>query len=251
MASLSEKMAAYGKAVARNVLPPILMRGLRTLRGKMFATANGSARSSAEGEYSTLEASIEVPCQVECYLFCRDMLLRPGDAALDVGFGLGYGLQILAAKAERLAGVDIDEKAVSRGKRVFAGHPRVQEIQAYDGKRIPFADQSFDVVSCVEVIEHVPDYDAFLDELARVARRAVFLTTPIRRPDYTLPDGRPKNYFHLREWSHAELDAILRKHGFRVQWHFLSGKSEVHVGKWTDAPVAETWTLVAVIELPS
>lgn len=238
-----------GKAIARNVLPPILANGLRYVRDRMRYGPSLMPPAPPHTEYSTLEASIEIPCQVECYLLCRERYVRPGDAVLDVGFGLGYGLNILAAKAEQLAGIDVDAECVKRGKRIFEGHPRVKEILAYDGKTIPYAGKSFDVVTCVEVIEHVPDYVAFVRELARVARRSVYITTPNRRPEYTLPNGRPRNYWHLREWSQEELDAILRGLGFRVEWHYLSGKTEAQPDGWTKVPEAETWSLVPVIRL--
>lgn len=247
--NLISKVSRYGKAVARSVLPPFVTRGLRALRDKLHGQSDGASALQPPSEYSTLENPIEVPCQVECYLLCRETYVRPGDAVLDVGLGLGYGLNILAAKAERLAGIDVDAAAVERGKRIFAGHPRVKTIAVYDGNTIPFADKSFDVVTCVEVIEHVPDYEAFVRELARVARRCVFITTPNRRPEYTQADGRPRNYWHLREWSQSELDGILRGLGFRVEWHFLSGKTEALPEGWTKEPVAETWSLVPVIRL--
>jgi len=244
-----KRVMEIGKAVARNVLPPVVTNGLRALRDAVRGRGDGVSTTPAPREYSTLANPVEVPCQVECYLLCRETYVRPGDAVLDVGLGLGYGLNILAAKAERLAGIDVDAAAVERGKRIFAGHPRVKTIAVYDGNTIPFADKSFDVVTCVEVIEHVPDYEAFVRELARVARRCVFITTPNRRPEYTQADGRPRNDWHLREWSQSELDTILHGLGFRLEWHYLSGKTEALPSGWTKEPVAETWSLVPVIRL--
>jgi Methyltransferase domain len=52
-----------------------------------------------------------------------------------------------------------------------------------DGRELPFADGSFDVVHSSAVLEHVGSFanqQHFVEELTRVARRAVFLTTPNR-----------------------------------------------------------------------
>jgi ubiquinone/menaquinone biosynthesis C-methylase UbiE len=52
-----------------------------------------------------------------------------------------------------------------------------------DGRALPFKDESFDVVHSSAVLEHVGgwrDQSRFVGELARVARRVVFLTTPNR-----------------------------------------------------------------------
>ena len=93
------------------------------------------------------------------------------------------------------------------------------------GIKLRFSGDHFDVVTCVDVLEHVEDYHRFLDELLRVSNKGVFISTPNRRPEYTNPDGTPKNYWHLREWTFGELDAILQQHG-KTEWIFLNGPCE-------------------------
>ena len=61
-------------------------------------------------------------------------------------------------------------------------YPGVTFRQA-DGRNLPFADRSFDVVHSSAVLEHVGNTDnqkQFVSELLRVARRGIFLTTPNR-----------------------------------------------------------------------
>lgn len=61
-------------------------------------------------------------------------------------------------------------------------YPGVRFVRA-NGLSLPFRDRSFDVVHASAVIEHVGSYAqqcAFLRECCRVARRAVFITTPNR-----------------------------------------------------------------------
>jgi len=187
-----------------------------------------------------------VPCQVECYLLCREKYLKPTDTVLDVGFGLGYGLQIMAAKVEKLLGVEVDVRAVDRARRIFAGHPRVASILIYDGVRLPLQDKSVDVITCVEILEHVEAYKNLLLEMARVARRAVFISTPNQRPENTLPSGRPKNYWHLREWTKAELEAILIELGLKSEWNFLNGPFQGPFN-WTKYMTESTFSLVPVV----
>lgn len=229
------------RRVAVSLLPPLVTGLLRRARDRARRKPTPPADA-----YTTLENPLEVPCQVESYLFWRDAYLRPGDAVLEVGFGLGYGMQIMAAKAERLAGVEVDAAACERARRIFDGHPRVTQISLYDGLHLPFADKTFDAVTCVEVLEHVEDYDGLLREMVRVARRLVFLTTPNRRPEHTLPDGRPRNFWHLREWTHQELDAILARLGLGRDWNFLNGPFEGPF-LWTKEPADDTLSLSPVI----
>jgi len=176
---------SFLRRALRDVTPPFIGR-------RVGLYGQQRAPHPEPDSYSTLDDPVEVPCQVEAYLFCRDHYIRDGDSVLDVGFGLGFGLHIMAAKAGRLSGIEVDSAAAQRGGRVFEGHPRVGSVALYDGLTVPMADNSVDVVTCVDVIEHVEDYESLLGEMIRVARRRVFLATPNRRPECTLADGSPK-----------------------------------------------------------
>ncbi|PKQ27569.1 MAG: hypothetical protein CVT63_07290 [Candidatus Anoxymicrobium japonicum] len=175
--------------------------------------------------YSVMDTEAEVPVQVAAYRLITEWYLQPGDSVLDVGFGLGYSLKIMAAKADRLAGIEIDRKAIARARRSL-NHPKIVDLRHYNGYVIPYEARSFDVVTCVDVIEHVPDYLRLMRDMCKVARRAVVISTPNRRPEYTKPDGSPRNPWHLREWSCDEFDAILRQIGVKYEWNFLNGPWE-------------------------
>lgn len=174
--------------------------------------------------YSTTDNPQEVPCQKEAYYLALNKYIKEGDVVLDVGMGIGYGIGILSILAKEVYGIDVDSKAVEYVKKEFVGkNPKVSKILKYNGYDIPFEDNKFDVVTCIDVIEHVEDYDRLIDEMLRVSKRIVFIQTPNRRPEYTNPDGTPKNYWHLREWSFEEFDQILKKHVVKVDWNFIDG----------------------------
>ena len=175
-------------------------------------------------EYTTTDSPQEVPCQKETYFYALNNYIKEGDRVLDVGMGVGYGMNLLSIKAKEVYAVDVDEKAVQAcTQNVLGKNPKVKELKAYDGYHLPYKDNYFDVVTCVDVVEHVEDYDKFIDELLRVAKRAVVFGTPNRRPEYTNPDGTPTNYWHLREWSFKEFDKIAKSHAKKVEWTFLDG----------------------------
>ena len=183
-----------------------------------------------------------VPCQIEAYFLALNKYVDEGTAVLDVGFGLGYGLNILAIKAREVSGTEVDERAYDYCQSTLVGrNPRLRDLELYDGYTIAFSSGKFDVVTCVDVLEHVEDYDRLIDEMLRVSRKGVFFSTPSRRAEYTNPDGTPKNYWHLREWSFGELEEILSHHG-TVEWNFLNGPYD---GPFTTSkvPVEDTLTL--------
>ena len=174
--------------------------------------------------YSTLDNPMEVPVQVAAYNLVVEKYIQSGDSVLDVGFGLGYGLRIMAKKSRNLSGIEIDKRVVKKGQSLLGDNQKICELKYYDGQNIPYDEHSFDVVTCIDVIEHVPDYKNLINEMLRVSKRSVFISTPNRRPENTRPDGRPKNRWHLREWSYEEFNAVLGKiFGIRVEWNFING----------------------------
>ncbi|HLJ81707.1 MAG TPA: class I SAM-dependent methyltransferase [Ktedonobacterales bacterium] len=73
-----------------------------------------------------------------------------------------------------------------------------------DATRLPFADKRFDVVTLLEVLEHIPDTQRALAEVCRVAGRFVVLSVP------TKPDNNPE---HIHLFDQRTLSELLRAHG--------------------------------------
>ena len=89
-----------------------------------------------------------------------DLPARP--AILDAGCGSGRTLDDLAARGS-VAGVDCSAMAVEAARR--RGHANVHIASV---EELPFGDRAFDLVTCLDVIEHTPDDRATLAELLRV-----------------------------------------------------------------------------------
>jgi hypothetical protein len=106
----------------------------------------------------------------------------PGDAVLDVGATelSGYGANLLEQSypwPERITAAAVEPLSA-----FLEAFPEVTVVQT-DGRTLPFADGSFDIVYSNAVLEHVGDAEAqraFLAEIARVGRRVLFVTTPSR-----------------------------------------------------------------------
>lgn len=199
-------------------------------------------------DYSTTDEPMEVPCQKVVYYHALNNLVTPGSKVLDVGLGLGYGMAILSVSAGVVEGVDVDKKAVAYAKKEYLGkNPKIKRISVYDGYHLPYADNSFDVITCVDVLEHVEDYDAFIKELLRVTKRYVIFGTPNQRPEYTKEDGTPKNPWHLREWKYTELDKIIKAHTKKIEWNFIDGPFEGPF-KLRTKPTKDTLVLMPILK---
>jgi SAM-dependent methyltransferase len=87
---------------------------------------------------------------------------------LDVGCGVGLMSRYVGEHFGELHGVDIAPGVVERA----AANVPQGKFQLYDGKRIPFAEQTFDVVFTVCVLHHVPpaQWTSLVAEMARVLK---------------------------------------------------------------------------------
>lgn len=131
---------------------------------------------------------------------------------LDAGCGEGFVAAMLRSRMPNLelTGFDVDPAAV----KVAARRDPQGSFMTASIFDLPFADGSFDVVGCFEVLEHLPGDgpDAALRELSRVARTAVVLSVP-REPHFSLANAaRGKNWDikprgsdpdHHQFWSQA------------------------------------------------
>jgi len=117
--------------------------------------------------------------------------LRPGDVVVDAACGIGYGALLLDAHGDvTYYGVDRDTSVVTvaeRSRRTFIQ----ADLQTWQP---PF---EFDVAVGFETIEHLENYEAYLDWVRR-ARRFVIVSVPI------VPSKRV-NPFHLHDFERDDV----------------------------------------------
>jgi ubiquinone/menaquinone biosynthesis C-methylase UbiE len=99
-----------------------------------------------------------------------------GDTVLEAGCGTGHIYKILQkSNIGKYTGLDSSLAMLE----VFKGHhPDVDTVHG-DVRTLPFADSSFDVVICLEVLRHMPAYDQAIRELYRVAKKAAVFTLEV------------------------------------------------------------------------
>jgi ubiquinone/menaquinone biosynthesis C-methylase UbiE len=169
--------------------------------------------------------------------------LHPHHRVLDLG--CGEGRHALAAywfgAAHHVVAVDLSERDVitarSRHEDFAQNDPNKHlNIFVSDGLKLPFADASFDVVICSEVLEHIPAYQAMLAEAKRVLKGNGILAISVPRawPEricwwlssaYHQVEGG-----HIRIFQAAALRDEIEKLGFRCfQQH---GAHALHVPYW-------------------
>jgi SAM-dependent methyltransferase len=107
-----------------------------------------------------------------------DFAAWSGRDVLEVGCGAGLDLVRFARGGARVTGVDVARTAIDLARddcRVAGVEAKLLEA---DGARLPFPDESFDLVYCVGVLPFARDPDAIVAEAHRVVRRggtAIFM----------------------------------------------------------------------------
>jgi ubiquinone/menaquinone biosynthesis C-methylase UbiE len=131
--------------------------------------------------------------------------LAPADL-LDVGSGRGTFLWPLLEELPDIPVTSIDRRPhrVTDIAAVRTGGVRGLKTAVADATRLGFADGSFDGVTFLEVLEHIPDPNAALREAVRVARRFVILSVPSK------PDDNPE---HIHLFDRPTLARMLEEAG--------------------------------------
>ncbi len=168
--------------------------------------------------------------------YLREVLERAGvdpagRHALDIGCGGGLMAEEVAHLGFQVHGVDLSGPSIETARRHAAESGLEIEYSVATGEQLPFPEESFDLVYCCDVLEHVDNVDSVIAESARVLRPGgIYFYDTINR---TLP-AKLVMIKLAQEWSAtswmppsihdynqfikpAELHAYLQQHGLTPQ----------------------------------
>jgi len=146
--------------------------------------------------------------------------LAAPSSLLDVGCGEGVLTERFAERLDegRVVGVDLADPKLRAewNKRRRAN----LEYRAEDATNLSFADGEFDMATAIEVLEHVPDPERTVAEMARVANRWLLVSVPreplwravnMARGAYVTDFGNTPG--HINHWSKRSFVSMLSQHG--------------------------------------
>ncbi len=135
---------------------------------------------------------------------------------LEVGVGEGEVADRVARRFPDafVTGIDLPDETLAAhwsSKRFAASFADIVSL--------PYVDDTFDLVLAIEVLEHVPDPAAALQELSRVARRDVVLSVP-REPIWRVANMARGKYWgdlgntpgHIQHWSRSGFVKLVGTH---------------------------------------
>jgi len=145
--------------------------------------------------------------------FVEDICRRVTDRRpriLDVGCGTGANLLMLSQYGDA-EGVDVSEDALA-----FCRERGLDRVRLGAGEELPYEDGTFDLVTALDVVEHMDDDLAGLREMRRVLRPGgrVLLFVPTFMFLWGLQDDVSN---HRRRYRLPELRRVLEQAGFEIE----------------------------------
>ena len=135
---------------------------------------------------------------------------------LEIGTGMGYGVEIVSPKATRYISID---------KQLPQNILQLENVEYYDMEVPPigFENCSFDSVVSFQVIEHIEEDMEFVREVARVLRPGgkFVVSTPNK------PMSLTRNPWHVREYNADELRNLLECNFSKVEAYGVIGNDKI------------------------
>jgi 2-polyprenyl-3-methyl-5-hydroxy-6-metoxy-1,4-benzoquinol methylase len=139
---------------------------------------------------------------------------------LDVGCGEGVLVHQWAQRLGecRVVGIDLEEQSIQAGWSERQA-PNL-EYHVMRAENLPFAENEFDLATAIEVLEHVPDPEHTLAEMARCAERHLLVSVP-REPLWRMLNMARGAYLpqlgntpgHINHWSKRSFGKLLARYG--------------------------------------
>ena len=135
----------------------------------------------------------------------------PGAALLEIGCGMGTDLLQFARGGAKVTGIDLTPRSIEISRRHLWLYGASGDFANADCERLPFADESFDVVYSNGVLHHTPDTAGAVREIHRVLK----------------PDGQTRVMLYHRR-SFAYWSQVILRYGI-LKGEFVRGSSSGHI----------------------
>jgi ubiquinone/menaquinone biosynthesis C-methylase UbiE len=150
--------------------------------------------------------------------------LQPGHVVLDVAAGTGLVGRKMAPHVGRVIALDTTPQMLAEG-RAYARQEGLENISFEEGdaRELPYADGTFDLVTCRIAVHHFPDPRAQMQEMVRVCRPGgrVAIIDILTSDDPAVAEAhnrleRLRDPSHTRSLTLAELQALVENSGLEI-----------------------------------
>lgn len=218
----------------------------KNVRGKEYWSktwSNLEATDAFEGHFGIIEE--------DKWRYITSVLPRNGGRSLEVGCGLGHVSSHLADIGFSAYMIDYSEDGIVKARESFTLYKnrRMKTYIVGDGMKLPFRDNSFDVVFSTGLIEHFEDPSKLIQEMCRVLRSGGIFFSDVCPGRFSLltsmdfismwRHGKPEGWFESKI-SRGEVETILKQNSIRLIESFHAGVlpprvlSRIPVLRYTD-----------------
>jgi SAM-dependent methyltransferase len=205
-------------------------------RGNAESGGSGSDDFQQRDDFGNFEANL--------YFLDAVGALAPPHTLLEVGCGKGRLIKHLLDTGHDIRGCEVNQFMLDEGRRLYGPLP----IDKIDGSSLPYQAGTFDVLLSFDVLEHIPDSDAHLREVARVLKPggSYLLQTPNKWTNTVFETIRWRSLTAWRQehcslHSARQIESRLSQHGFETRFYdvpvvtdFFRRKVRFHLG-WLGA----------------
>lgn len=143
---------------------------------------------------------------------------------LDIGCGEGIFLGELAKRGIDVKGVDIDKQALEKAKDNFRRLNVKVDVKKSSADKIPFKNESFEQIICLDVLEHVKNPNNVISEINRILRKNGKVIISVPNELYLIKTILPFNFseqlkvigHNNKGFYYGDIKTILEKNGFKV-----------------------------------
>ena len=136
---------------------------------------------------------------------------KNGRRVLDIGAGAGNMMHNLAQYGDEIVGLEYNPKPIP------VAHERGWDVRQGDATAMPFEDESFDLLSLLDTVEHIPDETAVFDETFRVTKPGGAMVVTVPAFMWLWSHNDVIN-LHQRRYTAPELKQKLTAAGWQVPY---------------------------------
>ncbi|MEH7383502.1 class I SAM-dependent methyltransferase [Bacillus sp. JJ1533] len=147
------------------------------------------------------------------------------ELALDIATGGGHTANAFAPFVKKVIAFDLTPEMLAAAQTFIKGngHDNVEFVEG-DAEKLPFSDETFDIVSCRIAPHHFPNITSFVSEVSRVIKSGgQFLLDDNVAPENDEFDAfyntveKKRDNSHFRAWKKSEWLQMLEKESFEIQ----------------------------------
>jgi len=161
--------------------------------------------------------------------------IKEDDIILDIGCGGGININRMSKHAKKVYGVDYSEESVNLSREVNDDEIKSGKVEVFKAnvKKLPFEDDTFDVVTAFETVYFWPNIEKSFGEVKRVLKPGgIFLIGMESNGSDNLPMKISEKLINMTVYSDEELTLFLNNNGYsKITVYLRDGKNKQEIIK--------------------